>query len=282
MESKVKIALCYDFDGTLSSGCMQEYSFIPALGMTAKEFWRKSHEIAKKDNFDSILSYMYLMLEKAKEKSIPVTQDSLKKFGNAVKLFKGVDTWFDRINKYGEENGIEVEHYVISSGNEEMIKGTSIADKFKHVFACRYVYDEDGNAKYPGVSVNYTHKTQHLVRISKGLFNYYENKKVNQHIDSRERYIPYANMIYIGDGETDVPCMKIIKNAGGFAVSVYDERIEQLNVSLKLLREKRVDFIAATNYSEGYQIDNVIKKIINLIRARTDMELLKNSTLSIM
>ena len=280
MEKKIKIALCYDFDGTLSPRCMQEYSFIPALGILPKEFWDESHSIAKKENFDPILSYMYLMLDKAKEKNIPITKQSLKDFGKDVKFFAGVETWFERINRYGNEAGVEVEHYIISSGIEEMIEGTLIAENFRHVFACKFRYDENGLATSPGASVNYTYKTQHLVRISKGIFNYHENEKVNKHIDPAERYIPYSNMVYIGDGETDVPCMKLLKSNEGFAIAVYDaDDFNKTQNSFLLHKEKRANFVAPANFSENSRMDKIVKKIIDFVKVRTSLDLKRTCNL---
>ncbi|MFV0626663.1 MAG: HAD family hydrolase [Alphaproteobacteria bacterium] len=219
-----KIAICYDFDGTLSSGYMQEFSFFPKFGINPQEFWKENNDFAKKHNMDSIISYMYLMLEEVKQRGLSLTQEDMIDFGREIPLFNGLDTWFDRINQYGEEVGVEVEHYIISSGLEEMIRGTEIAENFKHIFASSFLYDDEGKAIGTATAVNYTNKTQHLFRINKGIFNYYENTRVNQYVPHEEKYIHFSQMIYIGDGETDVPCMKIVRQQGGHALAVFEER----------------------------------------------------------
>ena len=230
------VALVYDFDGTLSPGNMQEFGFIQAIGKSPKEFWTESDDIAIEQDASNILSYMKLMYDEASKQGIKLTREGFRKFGRHIELFKGVESWFDSVNAYGRAHGVRVEHYVNSSGLAEMIEGTPIAGKFKKIFACSYLYDSDGVAIWPGVAVDYTAKTQFLFKINKGIQSIRDNKKVNESQDEDKKRIPFSHMIYFGDGETDVPCMKIVKMFGGHSVGVYNpENQQKVRTARKLL-----------------------------------------------
>lgn len=293
-KQRTKIAICYDFDGTLSPDIMQEVSFIPSLGMTPAEFWAEVKHNAKESNMDEILAYMNLMIAKAKENKQPMTLLNLTKHGKKVRLFKGVENWFGRINKYAASLGLEVEHYVISSGVEEIIRGTTIGKKFNHIFACRFMY-HDRCAIQPATAVNYTNKTQFLFRINKGIFNYYENEAVNRYMPNEDKYIHFSNMIYIGDGETDVPCMKMVMYQGGQAIAVYNpekkgqkEKLDSRGnvirkgrksakqTAMELYQHGRADFIAPTDYSANSQIEKIVKNIIDGISVRVKCQEIKD------
>ena len=198
------IALLYDFDKTLCAKDMQEYSFIPNIGMEATDFWAEANKISVKNNMDRILAYMYLMMKMAKKNDLPITKESFQALGKDVILYKGVKSWFKRINNYGKSLGVEIEHYILSSGLKEIIEGTSIASEFKKIYACEFHYNERGNADWPQQAVNFTTKTQFLFRISKGVLDVLDDVKLNTKINDEERRIPYQNMIYFGDGLTDV------------------------------------------------------------------------------
>lgn len=271
------IALIYDFDGTLSPGNMQEFAFIQSTQMNKKVFWEENNTLAQTQDADQILTYMYLMLNKAREKGISLKKVKFKEFGKDIKFFPGVENWFDRINEYGKNKGVLIEHYINSSGLKEMIEGTCIAKKFKQIFACSYLYDVDEIAHWPAVAVNYTNKTQFLFKINKGIDSVYESTKVNEYIPDSDRRIPFANMIYFGDGETDIPCMKLVKQSGGHSIAVYQQRIKKKKERAeKLIIEDRVNFVCPADYSENKEIDSVVKTIIEKIKARSDFdELLK-------
>jgi len=270
---KRKIAICYDFDGTLSPDNMEEVSFIPAVGETPDSFWGKCNETAKKNNMDGTLTYLNMMIDMAKMKGLPMSREDLKKHGRDVRLFKGVVDWFDRVNAYGKERNIEIEHYIISSGVEEIIMGTKIASAFKHVFACSFAYNQ-GNAVKPATAVNYTNKTQHLFRINKGIFNYWQNNELNSY--TPEKYIPFSRMIYIGDGETDVPCMKMVTSQGGHAIAVYNpDKPKARAVALDLYHHNRADFIARTDYSKGSEIEEIVQNLIDRIASEMKSESIK-------
>ncbi len=259
--SKPIIALMYDFDKTLCSKDMQEYSFIPSIGMSASDFWSEADRIAHKSDMDKILAYMYLMIKQAKKNDVSISRESFNNLGKDVILYKGVKSWFKRINEYGKSLGVEIEHYIISSGLKEIIDGTSIAKEFKRIYACEFHYNASGNADWPQRAVNYTTKTQYLFRISKGVLDVMDDVKLNRNIEDDDRRIPYRNMIYIGDGLTDVPCMKLIKQYGGQSIAIYQK--SQKSKTEVLLKDNRVNFICEADYSKDSELDRIIKLIID-------------------
>ena len=271
MKKKPIVALIYDFDGTLSPGNMQEFGFIQAIGKKPQEFWQESDEIALGQDASNILSYMKLMFDEARKAGIKLRKEDFKSFGAAVELFPGVTDWFGLINDYGKKKGVKVEHYINSSGLAEMIEGTSIATEFKRIFACSFLYNKDGEAEWPGVAVDYTAKTQFLFKINKGILSVRDNKKVNESQAEDNKRIPFPHMIYFGDGETDVPCMKIVKMFGGNSIGVYNPEIKKkVNVARKLLRQHRVNFITPANYTKESRTYEVVCAIIDKIKASAD------------
>ena len=261
------VALVYDFDGTLSPGNMQEFGFIQAIGKKPQEFWQESDDIASGQDASNILSYMKLMFDEAQKAGIKLRREDFKKFGEAVELYDGVLEWFSNVNEYGKQRGVKVEHYINSSGLTSMIEGTPIAKEFKRIFACSFLYDENGDAVWPGVAVDYTAKTQFLFKINKGILSVRDNKKVNESQAEDNKRIPFPNMIYMGDGETDVPCMKIVKMFGGHSIAVYDpSNKKKVNVARKLLRQERVNFITPTDYTKESRTMKIVCSIIDKIR----------------
>ena len=262
-KSNVIMAIAYDFDGTLARGNIQENSFIPTtLGIKKEDFWNKVKELSEENNMDEILSYMYLIVKKADGAGAKITREELSKHGKTVKYFNGVEEFFERINDYAAQKGISIEHYIVSSGTKEMIDGTTIANKFKNIYASSFMYDEYGKPTWPALAINYTTKTQYLYRISKGILNAWDNKLINKYIPENERRILFENMIYIGDGETDVPAMKLLKTNGGTSIAVYDENKETAKT---LLEQNRVNYIAKADYTDGSEIDAIIKSTIDRI-----------------
>ena len=272
MRNKPIVALIYDFDGTLSPGNMQEFGFIQAIGKSPQEFWTESDNIAFGQDASNILSYMKLMFDEARKADIKLRREDFRTFGASVELFKGVTEWFGLINEYGKERGVKVEHYINSSGLAEMIEGTAIGKEFKRIFACSFIYNEEGEAEWPGVAVDYTAKTQFLFKINKGILSVRDNKKVNESKAEDNKRIPFPHMIYFGDGETDVPCMKIVKMFGGHSIAVYNpENKKKVNVARKLLRQQRVNFMTPANYTKESRTFELVCSIINKISA--DFEL---------
>lgn len=254
------IAIMYDFDKTLSTKDMQEYAFIPSLGVKASQFWNEVRELKQKENMDSILAYMRHMLKKASEKGVPVTRDTFVSLGKDIEYFPGVEEWFERINEYGRDNNVVIEHYVISSGIKEIIEGSSIYKQFKKVYACEFFYDENRVAVWPKLAVNYTNKTQFLFRINKGILDVWDDNKLNAYVPEEQRRIPFRNMIYIGDGLTDVPCMKLVKLNKGQSIAVFRKR--RKDIATQLMSENRVDFITEADYCKDGELDKIVKNII--------------------
>ena len=273
MRRKPIIALIYDFDGTLSPGNMQEFGFIQAVGQTPEEFWTKSDNIARGQDASNILAYMKLMFDEAKKNNIPLRRKEFKEFGKHIELYEGVRGWFRLINEYGEAHGVKIEHYINSSGLKEIIEGSPIANEFKHIFAGTFIYDEKGEAEWPGIAVDYTAKTQFLFKISKGIFSSRDNKMVNSSIADDKKRIPFSHMIYFGDGDTDVPCMKIVNMFGGNSIAVFNPNNERKRSSTqKLLRQGRVKFITPAVYTKDSRTYRIVCTIIDKIKAENDLE----------
>ena len=258
MKKKPTIAFMYDFDKTLCDQDMQDYAFIPNLNMTSEEFWGETEVFRKKHYMEGILGYMYYMMYKCKEKGIPFTQEYLRSLGKNINFYKGVQNWFKRINQYGESIGVNIEHYIISSGLKDIIDGSAIKGEFKKIFACQYYFDEIGNAVWPKIAINYTQKTQYIFRISKGIYDETDNKKVNEKMS--ERVVAYQNMLYFGDGITDIPCMTFVKKQGGVSIALYPKG--KKNKVTNLLLDNRVNYICSADYQEGSDLDSLVKCII--------------------
>lgn len=259
MADKPIIAIMYDFDKTLCTKDMQNYRFIPSLGIEVGEFWDYTNTVQTTEKMDSILAYMYAAIKISKEKNIPLKRKGLEENGKDIEFFSGVESWFKRINEFGEKNGVIIEHYVISSGMKEIIEGTVISGEFKNIFASEYLYDKDGNAVWPKTAVNYTNKTQFVYRINKGVLDISNDVDLNKSMPDDSKRISFENMIYIGDGLSDVPCMKMMQSYGGKSIAVY----QQLDDKVKeLLRKHRVDYIYPADYRENSGLDKTVKDII--------------------
>jgi hypothetical protein len=275
----VPLAIAYDFDGTLAPGNMQERDFIPDIRVKPKEFWEEAARLAKEQNADHILMYMQHMLKKAKEKGVSVTKDNFVNYGKGLRFFDGIDDysdkknerhygWFKRIKLYGKQSGVEVTHYIISSGLREMIEGTKIAKFFSEIYASGFFYDENNVASWPALALNYTTKTQYLFRINKGCLNVFDNSIINDYIPQEKRHIPFKNIIFIGDGETDVPCFRLVKEQGGHSIAVYQPNKKfAIDKPKRLYGEGRVNFIAHADYREECDIDKIVKAIIDKLSA---------------
>jgi 2-hydroxy-3-keto-5-methylthiopentenyl-1-phosphate phosphatase len=266
------VAIMYDFDKTLCTKDMQEYGFIPALGMTAPAFWESVRQLTDSQEMDNILAYMFKMVEEAKNRKIAITRKTFETLGSGVQYFDGVTSWFERINSIGEEAGVRVEHYIVSSGIKEIIEGTEIAKYFKKIYACEFMYDYNNAIQWPKIAVNYTAKTQFLFRINKGVLTIDSKSadKLNQFTPEKDRRVPFHNMIYIGDGLTDVPCMKLVKSNGGQSIAVYDPEKGKA-AATELLDANRVNFVVAADYSPGSDVETIVKAIIKKIQAESEM-----------
>ena len=275
MRRKPIVALIYDFDGTLSPGNMQEFGFIQAIGSTPDEFWKMSDGIAIGQDASNILAYMKLMFDEARKAGIRLTRSNFRKYGEDIKLYEGVREWFRNVNEYGTAHGVKIEHYINSSGLKEIIEGSPIAREFKHIFAGSFIYDESGEAEWPGIAVDFTAKTQFLFKIQKGIFSSRDAKKVNESWADDQKRIPFTNMIYFGDGDTDVPSMKIVNMFGGNAIAVFNPAVpHKRSVAQKLLRQGRVNFITPASYTRDSRTFRLVCAIIDKVKADNELKLL--------
>lgn len=260
-EDKPILAICYDFDKTISPDDMQAQGYIQSIDYEVADFWKESNELAAKNDMDQNLAYMYMML-RSSEGKVLFTKDTLRKDGAKVKLFPGVNTWFDRINQYGEEKGVIVEHYIISSGLKEMIEGTEVADKFKKIYASSFYFNEKGVATWPAQVVNYTNKTQFLFRIKKGVLDI-NDQNINAYFEPNEYRVPFRNIVYIGDSDTDIPCMKLVNTNGGHSIGVYNSETKDKSKVFRMLEENRIKYFAPADYTKDSKLEILLKQIID-------------------
>ena len=261
------VALIYDFDKTLSPGDMQEYGFMPLIKSNPDEFWPMCAQFKKQHDADGILAYMFMMIKTARD--VDFTRDSLKAMGRDVEFYPGVESWFDRVNEIGRQCGVEVEHYIISSGIAEIIEGSAIGDRFKAIFAASFCYDDDGRPMWPATAVNYTAKTQYLFRINKGILDVTNDSDLNAYTPHYKRRIPFSNMVYIGDGLTDVPCMKMTRQRGGYSIAVH--AADNTDISDDMIIQDRADFAVLADYSEGSELEQIAGELFRRIRATHDL-----------
>ena len=261
MKKEPILAICYDFDKTLSPDDMQAQGYIQSIDYEVADFWKESNTLAAENDMDQNLAYMYMMATKSRGKLL-FTKDNLRKEGSKVKLFPGVSTWFDRVNEYGKSKGVTIEHYIISSGLKEMIEGTKVADKFKKIYASSFYYDSDNVAVWPAQVVNYTNKTQFLFRIEKGVLDI-NDQAVNSYFEADQYRVPFRNMVYIGDSDTDIPCMKLVNKNGGHSIGVYNSETKDQSKVFRMLDEKRIKYFAPADYTENSKLECLIKQIID-------------------
>lgn len=262
-ESKPVLAICYDFDKTLSPDDMQAQGYIQEVYKgDVKAFWNESNAMAEKNEMDSNLAYMYKMVQEAHGR-IVFTKQALEEYGAKVTLYPGVEEWFERIKKYGEENGVIVEHYIISSGLKEMIEGTSVAKagSFERIYASSFMFDDRGVAVWPAQAINYTNKTQFLFRIGKGVLDV-NDSGVNDYFAPEDIRVPFRNIVYIGDSATDIPCMKLVNANGGHSIGVYDNNTLDKSKVYKMLQDNRIKYFTPADYTEDSEIDRLVKAII--------------------
>ena len=262
-EKKPVLAICYDFDKTLSPDNMQAQGYIQSVGYDVGRFWEESNGMATKYEMDMNLAYMYKMVEAAQGKII-VNKKALEEYGSKVKMFPGVEEWFERIRIYGKKHNVIVEHYIISSGLKEMIEGTIMAKRgeFEMIYASSFLFNDKGVAIWPAQAINYTSKTQFLFRIEKGTLDV-NDPCVNEFFSNDKIRVPFRNMVYIGDSDTDIPCMKLVNTYGGYSIGVYNPETKDKTKVMKMVRERRARYYAPANYCEGSELDMLIKHIID-------------------
>lgn len=268
---KPKMAICYDFDKTLSPDDMQTFTLIPSFGIDKDEFWEASNKLAKENLMDTNLAWMHELIRYSNFKGKSLKREYFKQIGADVKLYKGVTSWFSKMNEYAEKKGIKLEHYIISSGLKEIIEGSKIASCFKRIYASSYLYSTDGIAEWPAQAINYTNKTQYIFRIAKGCLEEYD-EKVNDSMPDKKLRIPYENIVYIGDSATDIPCMRLVKSKGGYSIGVYDPVKDNRAKVYQLFNDGRLSFYASADYSAKSDISKYMKQIIDEIAAKEAMK----------
>ncbi len=264
-----KIAIIYDFDGTLTPKTMQEYTLLPRMGIKSKNFWDDIVKETRETGAESMMVYMRHLLDYAEEKNIAISKKEFYKMAKNIEYYNGVQTWFDRVNKYVKKiskSKVIIEHYIISAGHLEILEGISIKKYIKKIFASEYYFDKNDNAVFPKIVVTDTTKTQYIFRINKGKINLSES--INEHMEEKQRPIPFDNMIYIGDGLTDVPSMALIKKEGGHSIAVFQKNQEQIRISKSLLKANRVDFIAPANFSDKSELYKNMLILIDYVVAK--------------
>jgi 2-hydroxy-3-keto-5-methylthiopentenyl-1-phosphate phosphatase len=266
----MQVAFLYDFDKTLTPRDMQEYGFIDALGITeAKEFWLSVTQTAENENMDRILAYLYEMVKQARRNGLRLTKGFLSSTGSQVEFYPGVETWFSSVNEVGKSLGIEVQHYIVSSGLKEIIDATPIAKEFKRVYACEFLYDENGEAVWPKLAINYTNKMQFIFRVNKGILDINNDLDLNSYMAEEDRPVPLQNMVYFGDGLTDVPSMKLVKTNGGHSVAVYTEANQE--ACEMLAKHGRVDFIAPADYRANGKLMDIARRVLKHLAAYDEL-----------
>ena len=262
-EDKPVLAICYDFDKTLSPDDMQAQGYIQSIGYDIADFWKESDQLAKSNEMDQNLAYMYKMIQEA-EGTLIFNKKMLHDYGARVTLFPGVKEWFERIREYGKQKDVIIEHYIISSGLKEMIEGTCVAKEgaFERIYASSFYYNERGIAKWPAQVVNYTNKTQFLFRIEKGVLDI-NDPAVNDYFAPEDLRIPFRNMVYIGDSDTDIPCMKLVNLYGGHSIGVYNAQTQDKTKVYKMMHDNRIKYYVPADYSEGTELDILVKAIID-------------------
>ena len=255
------LAICYDFDKTLSPDDMQAQGYIQSVGYDVADFWKETNRLAEENEMDQNLSYMLKMVKEA-EGNIVFNRKTLEDYGSRVTLFPGVDDWFSRIREYGSSRGVIIEHYIISSGLREMIEGTAVAGEFEKIYASSFYYNERGIAVWPAQVINYTNKTQFLFRIEKGVLDV-NDFAVNESFPPEDIRVPFRNMVYIGDSDTDVPCMKLVNSNGGHSIGVYNAETKDKTKVHKMMRDRRIKYFVPADYREGSELDVLVKAIID-------------------
>lgn len=265
-----KLAIIYDFDGTLAKGNIQENFFIPELGIEKEKFWNSVKQLAEDHKMDEILAYMYQLIKMANEKNVKINRENIKRHGNIIQYFSGVKEFFGEINKVGKENKVNIEHYIISSGTKEMIEGTDIAKHFTRIYASTFMYEQHGVPIWPALAINYTTKTQYLFRINKGIEDSHKHDQINKYVEKKNRPIPFEQMIYLGDGETDIPAMRLVKDQGGVSIAVYEKGKKKAKARADgLLKDGRVNYIAEADFSKEKTIFKIITAIIKMINEKS-------------
>lgn len=270
-----KIAVIFDFDDTLAHDSTTD--FLKSVGIDTQDFWKKRVDPLVEDGWDPIPAYLYMMIEESKHRKPEerITREKLESFGNEVRLFDGVSRLFSTIHKHveGKSEDIKVEFFLISSGIGDVVRNTKISHHFTDIWSSDFQYNENNEIYFPKRIVSFTDKTRYIFSISKGLIGpEFKNKPfdVNDKTQSGKFYIPFENMIFVGDGLTDVPCFSLIKKYNGITFAVYDpNRQDKWSRAWKFIQDQRVNSLLPADYSKNsalmtsllMAIDGLILKI---------------------
>jgi hypothetical protein len=248
---------------------MQEYTVLPRIGIEPKDFWKRVNDEALATESDMMLVYMRHIIESLEHHQIAVKRADFAKMARAIRYFPGVESWFTRVNAYVRRQSsgkVKLHHYVISAGQKEILDGVPIRRHFKRIYASEYHFNHHGVATFPKLLVTDTVKTQFLFRINKGKEAITES--INEHMSEADRPIPFQNMIYVGDGMTDVPSMALTKKNGGHTLAVYDPATEKGKATcVKLLDAGRADFVAEADYRKGSKLARRVELLLDAVIA---------------
>ena len=253
--SQTTIGIIYDYDQTLSPNYMQDEVLFPHFGINAAQFWKKSRELVDDEGYDGELAYLKSMLDYlAMDRP---TNAELRTLGANLKFYKGLPEMFEEmdgmLNDQHRMYGIKIEHYIVSSGLKALLDGSKLAPYVKRIFGCEFGEDKDGRITFPKRVISHTTKTQYIFRINKGMLE--PTDDVNDHMAPELRPIPFHNMIYVGDGPTDVPCFTLMKKYGGHALAVYNPDDENRSSFRKCYQlsahADRLKHIAPADYRAG-------------------------------
>lgn len=274
-KNKKIIAICYDFDKTLSpSDSSLDFGYFDKLGITKEQFWHETQTSPTLQKMDNILAYLYYAIYKANKLNVDITKQDFINFGKNAYFYKGVEDWFDRINNYAKKQGYILEHYIISAGLKEVITNTKIAKHFKKIYASTYMYEND-KPIWPAFVVNYTNKTQYLFRVKKNILVENDNR-VNERMIGKNVRIPFENMIYIGDSVTDIPCMSIMVKNGGTSIGVYENCPAKKELMLKLYKNNRINHYVYADYSEESELEKTVQNTILKIKQKDEKKAKNN------
>lgn len=269
--TRPRIAICYDFDKTLSPDDMQTFTLIPSFGIDKAVFWEASNRLAIENRMDKNLAWLYELIRFSKFNDRSLRRDYFCSAGADIPLYNGVEEWFEAVNGCAARSGIDVEHYIISSGLKEIIEGSHISRYFTRIYASSYYYNTDGVAVWPAQAINYTNKTQYIFRIAKGFLEEYDDR-VNDSMPEGDLRIPYENIVYIGDSETDIPCMRLVKSKGGYSIGVYDPVKNNRERVYQLFHDDRINFYAPADYAKDGELFRFMEKIIFDVAAREQIK----------
>ena len=260
------IAIVYDYDRTLSPRPMQEDVIFERIGVEASKFWSMADELKGNKSYEDELAWIRLLLDNPSFRCL--SNLDLEGMGRNLKFYPGVPEMFAELevglhsDKY-LRHGVALEHYIVTSGLKSVLAGSILSQNVQAIFGCELDEDEEGRVYWPKRIISHTAKTQYLFRITKGLEYVDLSHDVNDHMPEPERRIPFSNMLYIGDGPTDVPCFAVISSRGGKSLAVYDPSSKVSFATCMSLREaQRVDEIAEADYRQNTHLRRLMEHYV--------------------